>query len=125
MNLKSSVEENKARSGKIAREKDILEFQTSKGSESLMDQRIFKSIVMKITETRNLYDKTRARAQNQQIDPTTQLREIEGHINRVLKFLKLAKIADDPVVNSKMGILRADAKTRLKDALLLQQEHEA
>ena len=63
-NMNTSVEENKNRCTKIAGEKDALELQTSKGNENLIDEKIFNRIVEKITITRNLYDKTRARAQN-------------------------------------------------------------
>ena len=94
-NLKSSVEENKNRSEKIQREKQTLELQTSKGNDSLMDRSRDERILSKINITRHLYDKKRAKASNQNADPTTQLIEIEGHINRVLKFIKLAKIADE------------------------------
>ena len=63
-----------------------------------MDPNIYSRIVSKIAETRALYDKNRASRSNQQIDPTVQLVEIEGHINRVLKFLYLARIAGHDVV---------------------------
>lgn len=57
----SSVEENKHRSEKIALEKNSLELQTSKGSANLGDKAIYKRIVEMITETRNLYEKSRAK----------------------------------------------------------------
>ena len=70
ISLKHSVEENKTRSEKIAAEKNILELQTSKGSANLMDPVIFSKIVDKISESRMLYEKSRGRAQNAQVDPT-------------------------------------------------------
>lgn len=118
MGLMSSVEENKTRSVKIAKEKNTLELQTSKGGANLMDKVIFNRIVDKISETRNLYEKSRARGQNQQVDPTVQLVEIEGHINRVLKFLNLAKVADPVIVNLHRTHLK-------KEALLANQTKKA
>jgi len=77
-----------------------------------MNKNIYNKIVSKISETRNLYDKTRARGKNAQVDPTTQLVEIEGHINRILKFLKLSKEADASIVSMHMKTLSLTAKAR-------------
>ena len=109
--MKSTVEENKTRSSKIAREKQMLEIQTSKGGEQLMDRARYERICAKITICRNLYDKKRAKASNQSVDPTLQLIEIEGHINRVLKFIKLARIADGKAVYDHIRHLASIAKT--------------
>ena len=108
--LKGSVEENKTRSEKIAKEKQTLELQTSKGSENLMDKARYDRICQKISATRNLYDKKRAKASNQTMDPTLQLIEIEGHINRVLKFIKLARIADPRSVQEHIKFLMTESK---------------
>lgn len=120
--LMSSVEENKHRSEKIALEKNSLELQTSKGSANLGDKAIYKRIVEMITETRNLYEKSRAK---QQVDPTIQLVEIEGHINRVLKFLKMARISDPEIVFKHKRTLQLEAKKRRQEELLLNQQLEA
>ena len=127
--LKSTVEENQTRSHKIAKEKQTLEIQTMKGGENLMDRSRYERICAKITICRNLYDKKRAKASNQTVDPTLQLIEIEGHINRVLKFIKLARIADATSVQTHIRHLGSLAKTQKKDEaneeLRIAQEEKA
>ena len=87
-----------------------------------MDKVIYKSIVAKISETRALYDKNRAARSNQQVDPTIQLVEIEGHINKVLKFLALAKIAEPSTVSMLIRRLFIIAKgKKLSDIQAIQQ----
>ena len=110
--LKASVEENKTRSEKIANEKNALELQTSNTNVNLMDKVIYKSIVAKISETRALYDKNRAARSNQEVDPTIQLVEIEGHINKVLKFLKLARLAEPSFVTMLIKRLKTIAMVK-------------
>jgi len=84
--LATSVEENKARATKISSEKNNLEMQTSKGNENLMSDSVYKGVVRNIAEIRQLADKKRAKGTNVP-DPTSQLVEIETHINKILKFL--------------------------------------
>ena len=92
-----------------------------------MDRGRYERICAKITICRNLYDKKRAKASNQSVDPTLQLIEIEGHINRVLKFMKLARIADAKSVQEHIRHLGSVAKAAKKDEAteetrLLQEE---
>mmetsp|Transcript_10675 Transcript_10675/g.13245 ORF Transcript_10675/g.13245 Transcript_10675/m.13245 type:complete len:103 (+) Transcript_10675:1292-1600(+) len=89
-----------------------------------MDRARYERIVSKISATRNLYDKKRAKASNQTTDPTTQLIEIEGHINRVLKFIKLAKIADAQSVAMHIKELQSHAKTQKQLQLNEQKRKE-
>lgn len=114
-NLKSTVEENKHRAKKIAAEKSTLEIQTSSGSETLMNETTYKRIVNKISYIRSLLDKKRSKASNQTADPSTQLVEIEGYINKVLKFMQLAKIADPQSVTKQLKVLQELAKTKKKE----------
>ena len=127
--MKSTVEENKTRSSKIAREKQTLEFQTTKGGENLMDRARYERICAKITLCRNLYDKKRAKASNQSVDPTLQLIEIEGHINRALKFIKLARIADATSVQFHIrqlaSVAKAQKQMEINEESRLAQEEKA
>ena len=123
-NLKNTVEENKMRCEKIGVEKTTLEIQTSKGRENLMNEATYKGIVAKISQIRGLYDKKRAKSTNQQADPTTQLVEIEAHINRVLKFLYLARIADAKIVSTHIRTLQTQAKARKKEDQALEKQFQ-
>ena len=98
------------RSEKIYTEKNTLEMQTSKGSENQINEKTFRKITAKISHIRGLYDKKRVKSNNQTADPKTQLIEIETHINKVLKFLQLAKIADGENMKKILQVLFADAK---------------
>ena len=80
-----------------------------------MDKVIYKSIVGKISETRALYDKNRAARSNQGVDPTIQLVEIEGHINKVLKFLQLARIAEPSFVTMLIKRLKTIAMKKKQE----------
>lgn len=73
-----------------------------------MSDVVYNRVVRNIAEIRVLLDRKRAKGTNVP-DPTNQLVEIETHINKVLKFLKLARIADPQAVQSKMKILKKDA----------------
>jgi len=88
--LLNTVEENKKKNSQIIKEKNQLELVTSKGSENLMDALTYKRVTHDISEIRKLVDKKRAKGTNVP-DATMQLVEIETHINRILKFLGLAK----------------------------------
>lgn len=96
--------ENQNRALKIGMEKSKLEMQTSKGSENLMSESVYKMVVKNIAEIKMVCDKKRGKSTNQP-DPTSQLVEIETHINRILKFLQLAKIAENDTVVAKMKVL--------------------
>ena len=48
----------------------------------------------------------RGKGSTGQPDPTTQLVEIETYINKILKFVQLAKIADPQTVQEKMRKLQ-------------------
>ena len=98
------------RSDKISAEKYSLQMQTSKGNENLMNEKTYRKIVAKINQIRGLYDKKRAKAANQTADPITQIVEIEAHINKVLKFLQLVKIADAPSVKQLIQVQFTEAK---------------
>ena len=71
----------------------MLELQTSKSGENNISEATYSKIVKQINEIRCLCDKKRARGQNQP-DPVLQLVEIETYVNKILKFIALAKSAD-------------------------------
>jgi len=114
-NLKSTVEENKQRAKKIATEKSTLEIQTFNGSETVMNESTYKRIITKINNIRSLLDKKRSKASNQTADPQTQLVEIEGHVNKILKFMQLAKIADPLSVARHLKVLKDQSSAKKKE----------
>lgn len=71
----------------------MLELQTSKSGENNISVATYNKIVKQINEIRGLCDKKRARGQNQP-DPVLQLVEIETYVNKIIKFMALAKSAD-------------------------------
>ena len=91
--LDSSVNENRTRAKKIDLEKNKLEMKGAKGNENLMSDQMLAVVVSNISEIRQLIDRKRAKGTNLP-DPTSQLVEIETHINKILKFLHMAKEAD-------------------------------
>ena len=92
-NLEATVKENMERRGRIGEEKNVLEMQTSKGSENLMTPDQYREVTKQISQIRALVDKNRAKGANQP-EPTQQLVEIETHINHILKFIQIANLAD-------------------------------
>ena len=62
--LEATVEENKQRRGKIGDEKNVLEMQTSKGSENLMSESAYNRVTKEISDIRMLVDKKRAKGAN-------------------------------------------------------------
>ena len=58
-----------------------------------MDPVTLKKMTKEISDIRQMVDKKRAKGTGAP-DPTLQLVEIETHINKILKFLQLAKAAD-------------------------------
>ena len=96
-NLEATVKENKERRVRIKEEKNLLEMQTSKGSDNLMSEAAYTKVTKEIAEIRMLVDKKRAKGANQP-EPTQQLVEIETHINHIIKFVKLAKFAEPKTV---------------------------
>ncbi len=78
-----------------------------------MSDHVYKQVKDKIGFIRQLCDKKRARGSNQP-DATTQLIEIETHINRVRNFLELAKkvdrMNDEDIVKDKMRELQKKSK---------------
>lgn len=103
-NLEATVKENMERRGRIGEEKNVLEMQTSKGSENLMTQDQYEQVTKLISEIRVLVDKNRAKGTNQP-EPTQQLVEIETHINHILKFISNANKVEKSTVTAKMKVL--------------------
>ena len=91
------MKENKERRVRIKEEKNVLEMQTSKGSDNLMSEAAYTKVTKEIAEIRMLVDKKRAKGANQP-EPTQQLVEIETHINHIIKFVKLAKFSEPKTV---------------------------
>ena len=92
--MSKTVEENKLRSSKIKAEKNLLEMQTSKKGDGNISDAVYLKLVKQISEIRDSCDKKRARGSNVP-DPSLQLVEIETHVNKILKFIKMAKQADE------------------------------
>ena len=92
--MSKAVEENKHRSNKIFTEKKVLEMQTSKKGDGNISDAAYQKLTKQISEIRDNCDKKRARGQNVP-DPSLQLVEIETHVNKILKFIKMAKQADE------------------------------
>ena len=117
--------ENQVRSTKVRNEKSILEAQTSKATGTVMSHHVYSQIRDKINHIRGLCDKKRAKGSNQ-ADPTTQLIEIETHINRVRNFLVLAKKADymmgETIVKDKMRVLYNRRKDEKFAAMQLEKK---
>ena len=115
------VEENKDRAVKITKEKANLEQQTSAGTENLMPEHLYLNIVRQIAEIRHLCDKKRAKGNNVP-DATSQLVEIENHVNKILKFMQLAKIADAPQVGVFLNKLKNHFRAQKQEEILAQQK---
>ena len=92
--MSKTVEENKQRSNKIFGEKKLLEMQTSKKGDGNISDAVYVKLVKQISDIRDTCDKKRARGSNVP-DPSMQLVEIETHVNKILKFIKMAKQADE------------------------------
>jgi len=76
-----------------------MEMQTSKSDSNCMSPQVYADVVRQISEIRALF--TKRSNNNQDADPCNQLVEIETYINKILKFMQLAKMAD-PVPVSKL-----------------------
>ena len=68
--------------------------QTSKKGDGNISDAVYLKLVKQISEIRDSCDKKRARGSNVP-DPSLQLVEIETHVNKILKFIKMAKQADE------------------------------
>ena len=98
--------------------------QTSKRGDGNISDAVYLKLVKQISDIRDSCDKKRARGQNVP-DPSQQLVEIETHVNKILKFIKMAKQADElsgtNFVQKKIGLIKEEFKSIKRD----QQQAEA
>lgn len=121
--LDTSVSEGKAKSEKITSEKTKLEMKGAKGNDNLMSDQMLAIVVSNIAEIRQLIDRKRAKGTNLP-DPTTQLVEIETHINKILKFLHMAKEADQTVVANIMKKIKSAAQEEKRKKIVEKEEQD-
>ena len=90
-----------------------------------MSHHVYEQVTDRIGLIRQLCDKKRAKG-SAQSDPTTQLIEIETHINRGRNFLELAKKVDrmngETIVKDKMRVLYTRRKDEKFTAMQLEKK---
>lgn len=84
-----------------------------------MKESDYADVCRRITQIRRVFDK---KTTNNEPDPTTELVEIETHINKILKFMQLAKIADHEQVERGRKQLLKEYKARNLAAMQLREE---